>query len=91
MQEGTILYEIRCPNNAWKGNTNRMICNSMGGRVNALTMGEFHCRKCKVPYHFTVNEDGTVDYFFEPTEIKQRYDRLSPEDRLLAALEQHGN
>lgn len=82
------LYEIRCPNNTWKGNTNNVTCNTLCGRVNALTMGEFHCRKCKVLYNFTVNEDGSVDYFFEPTEIKKRHDKRSPEDRLLDLLNQ---
>lgn len=80
------LYEVRCPNNAWKGNTNKMVCNSLCGRVNALTVGEFHCRKCKVTFNFTVNEDGTIDYFFEPTPIstiKKRYEKQTAEDRLL--------
>lgn len=79
----TILYEIRCPNNAWKGNTNNMLCNNLCGRVNALTMGEFHCRKCKVLYNFMVNEDGTVEYFYEPTQPKRRYEHRLAEDRLL--------
>lgn len=91
----TTLYEVRCPNNAWKGNTNKMICNTLCGRVNALTMGEFHCRKCKVLYNFTVNEDGTIDYFFEATpidKIKKRFTgRMTAEDRLMQLVNGEDN
>ena len=77
------LYEVRCPNNRWKGNTNKLTCNTMCGRVSSTSMGEFWCRKCKITFNYVVNEDGEVTYFFEPTEIKKRYDKLTAEDRLL--------
>lgn len=89
--QDNILYEVRCPNNAWKGNTNRTVCNMLCGRVNALTVGEFHCRKCKVLFNFIVNEDGTVSYVFEPTEVKRRYDHSTAEDRLFNTLEKQDN
>ena len=77
------LYEVRCPNNRWKGNSNRLTCNTMCGRVSATSMGEFWCRKCKITFHYVVNEDGEVNYFFEPTEIKERFGQETDEDRLM--------
>lgn len=82
----TILYEVRCPNTKWIGNSGEKHCNMLCGRVNALTVGELHCRKCKINYHFMVNEDGKIDYFYEPTVVKKRYDNKTAEGRLLNLL-----
>lgn len=92
MGENT-LYEIRCPNNAWKGNSHNLHCRTLCGKVNALTVGEFSCRKCKIIYNFAVNEDGTVDYFYEPTPadaIKKRHGGKTAEEKLLELLEEQG-
>lgn len=81
--QATTLYEVRCPNDRWKGNTNNQSCNNLCGRVNALTIGEFHCRKCKILFNFTVGEEGKIEYFFERTQVKHRYTNKTAEDRLL--------
>lgn len=56
------LYDIRCPNITWKGNTYGLHCKSLCVRMSAKSMGEVACRKCKVLFNFIVNEDGLVTY-----------------------------
>ena len=86
MKDST-LYEVRCPNNKWKGNSNNHTCNALLGRVSTVSMGEFWCRKCKIVFKFVINEDGQVTtYDYELSDLVPKNKRETAEDRLLNLL-----
>lgn len=82
------LYEVRCPNTEWKGNSKNYKCSTLCGKVTADACGEFWCRKCKILFQFIINDEGEVWYLsYGPSTRRVDRRKMTTEDRTIDLID----